>query len=190
MDEDLDLKPDFDALGTDPEADARLLAALRNATIAKNTLTVSEFEHYRPLFMANARDRIGSLAYDKLCGDWRIRISIFHPVRIISDDRTEILLTLPALFHQTNPVNILAGGVDAVAALHNAAHARNDDFNILKERYSHATTEAFTLAQEIGAAESAAEAEKIMRDFKSAQSGQNHSSNSGVNFDDGEIEVL
>ena len=187
MDE--DLKADFDALGTDPKADERVLAALRNATLAKNTITVSEFEHYRPLFMANARERIGSMEYDKLCGDWRIRISIFHPVRIISDDRSEVLLTLPAMFHQTNSVNMLAGGVDAIAALHNAAHARNDDFNILKERYSNVAAEAFTLAQEIGAAESAAEAEKIMRDFKAAQSGR-ATNNGGVNFDDGEVEVL
>lgn len=100
--------------------DAHLLEKLNEFIVKKNTMRLSEYEQYAPLFRTEGmpvptensseeevwvyNDRVEHLR--ELGTKWSFRVSLNHPVRIVENsDETKVLFTLPAVFSTIPPVN-------------------------------------------------------------------------------------
>lgn len=180
----------FENIMTDPEEGRKAMAALRRGTVAKNTLTITEFEEYKALFMKNSRNEMGHNNYDNLCRQWNSRISSFYPVQIVTDDRTELLLTLPPIFSKPVPVNVLGSvGPELVMAFHNACSTLVDTFNRKKQHYSKLTKDAYTTAQSLVATKNKEESDAILRKFNNLKS-TIEEDDEQPDFSQGEVEIL
>ena len=76
---------------------------LKESIKARNTLTESEFREFLPLFKKDGRSKLGEARYEHLCKVYVNRVSLNHPVYIISDyldeeGKKKVLLTLPPCF--------------------------------------------------------------------------------------------
>lgn len=117
--------------------DAHLLAKLNEFIVKKNTMRLSEYEQYAPLFRTEGmpvptensskeevwayNDRVEHLR--ELGTKWSFRVSLNHPVRIVENsDETKVLFTLPTVFNTVPPVNTnddTGEATDKVVALMN-----------------------------------------------------------------------
>lgn len=183
---------DFEKIMTDPEEGRKAMRALRRGTTAKNTITLTEFEEFKELFMHDSRERMGNLEYDELCLQWKSRVSIFHPVKIITDDRSTLLLTLPPIFSRPVPVNVIGSiGPELVMAFHNACSTRIDTFNHKKQRYAELTKKAYTTAQELVRPQNIKETELILEKFRSINNNNpTGSDDEKPDFSQGEVKYL
>lgn len=103
---------------------SKLVTIMEQAAIAKNTMLVSEFMKYRPLFMKDGAKSLSTAKYIKLCMEYQQRVSLYHPVRVVQ--KTEkgytVVLTLPPIFNQLESFNTIGRkAVDAVIYFHNAS---------------------------------------------------------------------
>lgn len=139
----------FDALIAGDETElAKLDHTLDAAVQARNTLTLSEFRNYVPLFKIDGREVLGDAAYEVLAKEYFTTITPYHPVHIVNNhDRSEVIFVLPPIFNKVSCVTELGEvGADAVTAFHNA-HEQADDFNIKKSNYTSLLIDVFNAAQ-------------------------------------------
>lgn len=174
------------------EADNReftmeMVNELRRAVAERNTIRYSEFMEFAPLWQHNARDAIGAQYYDTLCFRLRERISLYHPIRIVSDDDTKVMLTLPSIFMEQDSFNVLGeNGPKVIVALHNVCEDRVDAFDHKKKHYAELSKEVFLAIQENLASP---KVEATHRIIDLINEGLPHET-SAPSFDDGSVEIL
>ena len=117
-DEDLHIR--VERMNEDDEEARKAFEVLREAKLARNTIYLSEFRQYEPIFRLTGRDEIGDDRFNDLCIEWMNRFSNFDPVRIRDDDTNEIVLEIPPMFNRINPVNVVKEGSDIATAFANA----------------------------------------------------------------------
>ena len=117
-DEDLHIR--VERMNEDDEEARKAFEVLREAKLARNTIYLSEFRQYEPIFRLTGRDEIGDERFNDLCIEWMNRFSNFDPVRIKDDDTNQIVMVIPPMFNRINPVNVVKEGSDIATAFANA----------------------------------------------------------------------
>lgn len=78
-----------------------LTKALQQAIEHKNTMTVTEFKQFHPLFKEGADSN--NIEYQKLCNDWMRRVSMFDPIKIV-DHKNNVVAELPPQFNTVETI--------------------------------------------------------------------------------------
>lgn len=122
-------------INNDEEVGKRILAFLDKEVYNRNTMRLSEFRHYIPIFQYSGYEEIGPERYNKICQDWLRRICPRHPVRIVNDKNIEeVLFVMPPMWNTTNAVSITPAGNLAVSGFTNA-NKMLDEFHIHKQKW-------------------------------------------------------
>jgi len=192
-----DLQCDFDALVENPDTEytkeqwQRVLDIVQRATTTKNTITLEEFEEFRPLFLHDARKNLGAREYDSLCCKWRARVSVFHPVKIVDNTRTKLIVELPPIFNRQNSVNAIGDiGPRLVAGLNASLTTLVDDFDIKKKKYFEATCAAYTAAQELIKHENVTNVNRILNNLKDTINPNLSPAEDKLDFGTADVEIL
>lgn len=123
-----DLHIRVEHINDDPEEAQKAFDVLREAKLTRNTIYLSEFRTYEPIFRLTGRDEIGDERFNDLCIEWMNRVSNFDPVRIIDDDTNQVVMMIPPIFNRINPINVVKNGGDIATAFSNACQLP-DEFN-------------------------------------------------------------
>lgn len=115
----------------------------------RNTMFMSEFQKYIPIFKYEDHGNLDDDKLTELCADWMTRVDNYVPVYILDDVTKKVVMTLPPMFSRVAPVNTVKGGADVATALFNACN-QPDEFNIKKERYTYMFKQAIDMANNNG----------------------------------------
>ena len=141
-DEDLHIR--VERMNEDDEEARKAFEVLREAKLARNTIYLSEFRQYEPIFRLTGRDEIGDERFNDLCIEWMNRFSNFDPVRIKDDNTNQIVMVIPPMFNRINPVNVVKEGSDIATAFANACKLP-DEFD--KKKIIDAITKAMDVTE-------------------------------------------
>ena len=139
---------DVDKLGVDPEEDKKLLRMLKEQSLMKNIIPISEFKQkYEPLFQ-HAAD-MDATEMRQLSSEYMFRIDPYNPVYVVKNEHGEsveeilrdenVILILPAIYNRIGTVNNLPDGVglEKMLAFNNlAAMDIQDPFDKKKLKYA------------------------------------------------------
>ena len=145
----------------------KLAAALETFNVDRNTILDTEFEAFLPLFQED-KAGISSARYAALCEEYRSRISLHSPVRIVNN-RDELLFRLPPAFSTVQALDAVFPDAGQLIAYFAKAcqdnHALRDD----KERSGALLTIAFAKANEENHVDNLAIVTEIEEEFDSLQ---------------------
>ncbi len=137
---------DFVDLNKNEQEAEKALQILRAAKRERNTMIMSEFRSYEPIFRLDGREELGDERFDVLVQEWMSRVDCFAPVLIVADeDHHSVQITIPPMFRKVRPINLVQGGSDINTALVNA-HEMADEFGHKKHMWSHYFEQAMRVA--------------------------------------------
>lgn len=110
-------------------ANSKLLeVALAKEIVERNTLKISEFSVFRPLFLIGGGG-LGRDEYRELALQWRQRVSLYHKVNIVEDyeinGKAELLFTLPPMFVAVDAINKATDHANQVVSMFDNAMTRD-----------------------------------------------------------------
>ena len=112
---------------------------------------------------------------------------MYHPLRIIDDEGTKVLLTLPSIFMEQDSFNVLGeNGPKIIVALHNVCEERVDAFNHKKKHYAELSKEVYLAIQENLATPKIAATHQLIDKINEGLPNET----AAPSFDDGSVEIL
>lgn len=135
----------IEKLDTNDDEARQAMSILREAKMSRNTIYLSEFRQYEPIFRMTGRDEIGDERFNDLCTEWMTRFSNFDPVYIKDDDTNQVVLTIPPTFNRINPINVVKNGSDIATGFSRACDMP-DEFDAKKHLWGNYFNQAMQLA--------------------------------------------
>lgn len=116
----------------------------------KQTISVSEFRKFLPLFQTFPNGKIPStgseddMNYRQLSHEYSLRINIKKPVNLVDDSTGEVIVTLPPLFSETKLMS-----TDQIRKNENFHHEASHDFPGAADRAHKKLQAGFIISQEM-----------------------------------------
>jgi hypothetical protein len=108
-----------------------IIPLLQDDVHARNTITLSEFLRFIPLFKKAGVQQVGEEEYKRLSEEWMQRISLYDKVTVVSNMSQSgiVILELPPIFTQVSEINVIGEEVARIADYFADVLTRDTRFN-------------------------------------------------------------